>query len=118
MRTRFEHATPILRVAKLSDSLCYHVNVLGFSKAEWGTDDFACVVRDGASIYLSEGGQGLPGTWLWVGVEDVAALHDEYSRSGATILQPPTNYPWAVEMRVADPDQHVLRFGSEPLDEG
>jgi catechol 2,3-dioxygenase-like lactoylglutathione lyase family enzyme len=26
----------------------------------------------------------------------------------------PTRYPWAYEMRVQDPDGHVLRFGSEP----
>jgi hypothetical protein len=24
------------------------------------------------------------------------------------------NFPWACEMRVGDPDGHVLRFGSDP----
>lgn len=62
--------------------------------------------------------QGQPGTWVWVGVEDVEALHDEYRQSGATILHPPENFPWACEMKVADPDGHVLRFGSEPKEEG
>ena len=65
-------------------------------------------------IYLSEGDQGHPGTWAWIGVEDVAALHEEYVNSGATILEAPRNYAWAYEMQVADPDGHVLRFGSEP----
>ena len=114
MRTRFEHAHPILRVASMARSLRYYVEVLGFTNADWGGDDFTCVTRDGASIYLAQGDQGQPGTWVWVGVEDVEALHQEYSQSGATILHPPENYSWACEMKVADLDGHVLRFGSEP----
>ena len=117
VRTRFEHANPILNVANLARSVRYYVDILGFTNAEWGGDDFTCVTRDGASIYLSEGDQGQPGTWVWLGVEDVESLHHEYSRSGATILQAPENFPWACEMKVADPDGHVLRFGSDPKDD-
>jgi uncharacterized glyoxalase superfamily protein PhnB len=72
------------------------------------------VSRDEASIYLSEGDQGQPGTWVWIGVEDVDALYEEFRKTGATILRPPENFPWACEMKVGDPDGHVLRFGSEP----
>lgn len=117
VRTRFEHADPILNVASLARSVRYYVDVLGFANAEWGGADFTCVTRDGASIYLSEGDQGQPGTWVWIGVQDVQALYDEYRRSGATILQPPENFPWALEMKVGDPDGHVLRFGSDPKDD-
>jgi len=99
-RTTFEHANPILSVADMTRSLQYYVDVLGFSNAEWGSDDYTCVTRDGASIYLSHGGQGQPGTWVWLGVEDVEVLHEEYKQTGATILQPPQNFPWACEMRV------------------
>ena len=113
-RTRFEHANPILSVGDLSRSVRYYVDVLGFTNAEWGDDDFTLVSRDTAAIYLCRGHQGNPGTWAWVGVEDVAALYDEYSRSGAAILESPRNFPWAYEMKVTDPDGHVLRFGSEP----
>jgi predicted enzyme related to lactoylglutathione lyase len=113
-RTTFEHASPILNVADRARSLRYYVDVLGFSNAAWGGDDFTCVSRDGASIYLAEGEQGQPGTWIWLGVDDVDALHDEYKEAGATILRPPENYPWAREMRIGDPDGHVLRFGSDP----
>jgi catechol 2,3-dioxygenase-like lactoylglutathione lyase family enzyme len=112
----FERANPILRVASLARSLAYYVDVLGFTNAEWGGDDFTCVSRDGADIYLSEGDQGQPGTWVWVGVSDVDALHHDYTARGATILEPPQSYPWAREMRVGDPDGHVLRFGSDPHD--
>jgi predicted lactoylglutathione lyase len=112
----FEHANPILRVEDLARSVRYYTEVLGFTNAEWGGDDFTCVSRDGASIYLSQGDQGQRGTWVWVGVSDVGALHQEYVARGASILEPPTNYGWAYEMKVQDPDGHVLRFGSDPLD--
>ena len=45
---------------------------------------------------------------------DVEALYEEYKESGARILEPPENFPWACEMKVGDPDGHVLRFGSDP----
>ena len=115
-RTRFEHASPILCVANLAESVRYYVETLGFSNADWAMPDFTCVTRDGATIYLSERSQGQSGTWVWLGVEDVDALHDEYRRTGATILQPPRDLPWAREMKVGDPDGHVLRFGSDPGD--
>lgn len=113
-RTRFEGSEPILRVEDMARSVRYYVDVLGFTNADWGGDDFTHVHRDSAGIYLSEGDQGQPGTWVWIGVEDVAALHQEYLERGASIFEAPTNYPWAYEMKVRDPDGHVLRFGSEP----
>ena len=113
-RTRFERADPILSVADMSISVRYYVDVLGFENAEWGSSEFTCVTRDDASIYLSQGDQGGPGTWVWIGVEDVEMLYEEYTASGATIRHPPQNYPWAYEMKVEDPDGHVLRFGSDP----
>jgi catechol 2,3-dioxygenase-like lactoylglutathione lyase family enzyme len=115
-RTTFERANPILRVADMQASLRYYVDVLGFTNADWGSDDFTCVSRDGADIYLSQGDQGQPGTWVWIGVGDVRALHEEYTSAGAIILHPPESFPWAWEMKVGDPDGHVLRFGSDPDD--
>jgi predicted enzyme related to lactoylglutathione lyase len=115
-RTRFECANPILRVADMARSVRYYVETLGFANEEWSGDEFACVTRDGASIYLSLGDQGHPGTWVWVGVSDVEELHREYQARGASIVQPPKSFPWAVEMKVADPDGHILRLGSDPKD--
>jgi catechol 2,3-dioxygenase-like lactoylglutathione lyase family enzyme len=112
--TKFECASPILNVAEMSRSVRYYVDVLGFENASWGDDDFTSVNRDGPGIYLCRGGQGQPGTWVWVGVEDVDALYEEYKTAGAIFRHAPENYPWAYEMKVEDPDGHVLRFGSEP----
>jgi predicted enzyme related to lactoylglutathione lyase len=113
-RIDFERANPILRVASMARSLQYYVEVLGFRNADWGGPDFTCVSRDNADIYLCEGGQGQPGTWVWIGVSDVPALHREYTAKGANVLHAPESYPWAIEMKIGDPDGHVLRFGSDP----
>lgn len=116
-QTRFERAEPILRVADMARSVRYYVDILGFTNADWGGSDFTHVSRDDAGIYLCQGDQGQPGTWVWIGVEDVASLYQEYTRRGALLLHAPVNYPWAYEMKVRDPDGHVLRFGSEPRDD-
>ncbi len=112
--TRFHGAVPILRVRHLQASLHHYQKILRFSLDWRHLDIMASVSRDGASIMLCEGDQGNPHTWVWIGVGDAGALHQEYARTGATIRLPPTNYSWAYEMHVEDPDGHVLRLGSEP----
>jgi catechol 2,3-dioxygenase-like lactoylglutathione lyase family enzyme len=114
-KTKFEGAVPILRVTDMRVSVRYYVDVLGFRNADWGSDDFTCVNRDRAAIYLCRGRQGHPGTWAWVGVGDAEALYQEYQATGAKVRHAPRNYPWALEVHVEDPDGHVLRFGSEPV---
>jgi predicted enzyme related to lactoylglutathione lyase len=116
-KTEFEHAEPILSVSDMAVTLKYYVDVLGFRNADWGSEYFTHVQRGTAGIYLCQGGQGRPGTWVWIGVEDVAALYEEYSASGARIRLAPENYPWAYEMHVEDPDGHVLRLGSDARDD-
>ena len=111
-----ECITPILRVSKLAASIRFYVDVLGF-KVNWGGESessFASVSRDGQSILLSQGEQGHPGTWLWIGVDDIEPLFADLTAKPVKILEKPTNYPWAYEMKIEDPDGHVLRFGSEP----
>ena len=114
---RFEGAQAILRVEDMKRALRFYVDVLGFENASWGDDGFTSIKRDGAAIYLCQGAQGRGGAWIWIGVEDTAKLHEELKALGVTIRMPPTNYPWALEMHVEDPDGNVLRLGSEPLPE-
>jgi hypothetical protein len=113
-RVRFENSAPILRVDNLRASLKFYREALAFEPAPWGSSDFTYVSRDGAGIYLCQGAQGRGGAWIWVGVEDVSELFLELQSRRVPILLPPTNYPWALEMRVEDPDGNTLRFGSEP----
>ncbi|HEX6803883.1 MAG TPA: bleomycin resistance family protein [Terriglobales bacterium] len=112
----FEGAIPILNVSNVPASVDYYVNHLGFTmKWQWGEPPtFACVGRDKVTIYLCEGAQGQPGTWIMIFVEDVDALYADYRQRGAKVVQPPTNMPWETrEMNVEDPDGHRLRFGGD-----
>lgn len=107
-----ETITPILRVESLTASRAHYVDVLGFA-LDWEAAGMISVSRDRCAIMLCEGAQGQRGTWLWIGVEDVAALFAELSAKGATIRDGLQNFPWTYEFQVEDPDGHVLRFGSE-----
>ena len=111
---RFEGAQPILRVEDMQRAVRFYVDLLGFKNVHWGTDEFTSVNRDRAGIYLCRQGQGAGKAWLWIGVEDVESLHAEYESRGVAIRMPPTNFPWAMEMHVEDPDGNVIRFGSDP----
>jgi uncharacterized glyoxalase superfamily protein PhnB len=53
---------------------------------------------------------------MWIPVSNVDELFEELESRGATIRQPPTNFPWGSrEMNVLDPDGNRLRFGSESI---
>lgn len=111
-RVGFEGVNPILRISDVKTSVEYYTEVLGFH-VDWKTAIFASVSRDNCHLFLSQGDQGRTGGWVWIGVEDVEALFAEYQASGAKIRHPPTNYTWAREMQVEDPDGNILRMGSE-----
>ena len=119
-KAKVECIIPILYVRNFAASLDYYVNVLGFRKEwDWGDPpDIGSVERDGFSIMLCEGEQGHPGTWIWMGVEDADQYYEEYKASGAKIREHPVNYPWAYELRIEDLDDHVIRIGSGPKDDG
>ncbi|HTS64822.1 MAG TPA: VOC family protein [Candidatus Acidoferrales bacterium] len=113
-RVRFECSQAILRVENMQAALRFYVGQLGFQNVDWGTDDFTSVSRDSAAIYLCRGAQGRGAAWVWIGVEDAEKLHDEWQARGVKIVEGLTNYSWALEFRVQDPDGNVLRVGSEP----
>lgn len=111
-----ENTCPILCVADLARSLDYYVTKLGF-QVDWQGEGFAGISRDSGGIMLIEGSQGNPGTYVWMGVQDAPALLEEYRAGGAMIRHELKNYPWALEFKVNDPDGHVLRIGSGPLED-
>ena len=111
---RFHHATPILYAENVLRSIQYYTEVLGFENSwHWGTPpSFAGVSKNGVQIFFCEKGQGNPGTWLSIFVEDTDALYATIKAKGAKIIAPPETMDWGVrEMLVEDPDGHRIRFG-------
>jgi catechol 2,3-dioxygenase-like lactoylglutathione lyase family enzyme len=113
-RTHFEGSQPILRVEDMKRAVEFYVEKLGFKNVSWGNDEFTSVNRDEAGVYLCRRGQGLGKAWVWIGVGDVVRLREEIVARGVKLRMEPTNYSWAKEIQVEDPDGNVLRFGSEP----
>lgn len=109
----FGGVTPVLRVRDVKASEQYYVHRLGFD-VSFRTPGFVSVTRGKCSLFLCEGDQGNPGSWVWIDGVDVEKVYEEFRASGARIRHRPTNYPWALEMQVEDPDGNVLRIGSDP----
>lgn len=105
---------PILHVRSLHASQRYYRDALGF-KIDWEHGDppnFGSVSRGDAVLFMCQGCQGNPGSWMMIFTPSVDRLHDELARKGAIIKLPPTDMPWGMrEMQVADPDGNVIRFG-------
>jgi catechol 2,3-dioxygenase-like lactoylglutathione lyase family enzyme len=115
MKFRIENVTPILCVSDMNQSLAFYVDILGFKKADWGDDNFTSINRDKIGLYLCKDGQGVRGTWVWIGFDgDIFLLHEKLKTKGVKIKLHPTNFSWAYELRVEDPDGHILRFGTDP----
>ena len=81
--TRFGGVTPIIRVSDVSASLEYYTRILGFND-DWGSvDGFASVSRDRCHLFLSQGDQGHPGSWVFIGVGDVDVLFEGIQSEGS-----------------------------------
>ena len=113
----FGGVTPVLRVADVAASIEYYTRALGFHVNFRFPDDnapfFASISRGRCGLFLSEGDQGHPGSWVWIDGVDVEKVYEEFLAAGAKIRNPPTNYEWALEMQVEDLDGNVLRIGSD-----
>lgn len=98
-----------------SKALIFTLVSSDLKKAEWGDDNFTSANRDNTCIYLCKGGQGQAGTWIWIGFDgDIKDLNDRLKSAGVTIKLRPTNFSWAYEMHIQDPDGHILRLGTDP----
>ena len=106
-----ENTIPVLAVSDLSGSIAFYREVLGF-EVEWNAGAICSVARDRCSIMLQSHAQLSPST-VWIGFEGDLIFHT-IEQSGAKIVQPPTNRPWAYEMKVADPDGNIIWLGAEP----
>ncbi len=116
-----ECALPILPVADLERSIKFYTEQLGFT-LDWKSETFCSISRDGCHIMLSHRSDAGGSVWVWLGLES-DTLFTEYRERGVPVLQEPRNFPWAHEMKFADPDGNVLWLGTKcrsdlPLTEG
>ncbi|MBP2319801.1 catechol 2,3-dioxygenase-like lactoylglutathione lyase family enzyme [Kibdelosporangium banguiense] len=125
---------PNLLVADLQASLRFYAESLGF-RVGWrwsdrqnrflaeeehldpGEPGTALVGRDRAQIILTQVA-GPHSTRLHFDVHtsiQVDALFEEWRANGAAIAEPPKLRPWGMyEMRLHDPDGHMLRVSAPP----
>ena len=117
---------PFLVVPDVAAALDHYRDVLGFEVAayELVPEDNGTATRDGLTIFLNRGERAIPNAevvppdlfdvYLWT--DDVRALYDEFTRSGADLLHKPCERPWGMlEIRVRDLNGYVLGIG-EPLE--
>jgi predicted enzyme related to lactoylglutathione lyase len=120
-KVTIENTIPVLPVSDIAATLEFYLQKVGF-KHEWGCEKrpdgsmakLGAVSRDGHQIMLRQPPGPIARFEIWIGCSSVEQLYAELKAAGVTIVQPPTNQHWAVEMRVSDPDGHILQFGSEP----
>jgi len=109
-----EGLTPILHVRDLKEAMAYYTEKLLFERLwDWGDPpDFGAVRLGNVEIFFSQRGQGLPGSWLCIFLDDVDGYYQRIKQLGAEVIEEPRNMPWGMrEMQVRDPNQHVIRFG-------
>jgi uncharacterized glyoxalase superfamily protein PhnB len=106
--------TPILYVRDFAEAMNYYTQKLLFEKL-WDWEEpptFGAVKLGRVEIFFSQGGQGHPGTWLSIFVDDVDDYYEQIKKLGAEVIYGPKDEPWGVrEIHVRDPNQHVIRFG-------
>ncbi len=91
----------------------YYVNVLGFENYV-ETPNLGIVQWDGHQIHLIKIEEAQPAHRVWIGVEDITILFDQYSQENAKFIQKPTNFSWAYQMIIEDQDGNRLIFCSTP----
>lgn len=109
-----ECLVPILYVRDFDEASKYYTEKLLFHKLwDWGTPpEFGAVALGKIEIFFCVKGQGCPGSWLSIFLDDVDEYFERILKLGAEVILPPKDMPWGVrEMHVRDPNDHVIRFG-------
>jgi catechol 2,3-dioxygenase-like lactoylglutathione lyase family enzyme len=105
--------TPILYVRDFQEAIDYYTKKLLFRVLwQWGDPPcFGCVRLGRVEIFLCLGGQGNPGSWLSLFMDELDDYYERVKKLGAEIIRPPQNEPWGCrEFHLRDPNQHVIRF--------
>ena len=119
---QFEPAVPILRIFDEAKAREYYEGFLGF-KFDWehrfepGTPLYAQVSRGGCKVHLSEHhGDASPGASIRIGVDDLDALHAEFTANKYKYNRPGIqDMPWGLrEMMCNDPFFNRIIFVAAP----
>lgn len=114
----FKHATPILDVRSVEDSIDYYTSKLGFTKNwDWPDDSedktFGSVTNGEVSIFLAETPEPIRPVWVFYDVNSADNVYAAYVEAGVTIREKPNDKPWGSrEFLALDPDGNVLRIAS------
>jgi len=110
----FKTVVPILYSRDIAASLAYYTDVLGFD-GKWAVGNplsFGAVYKDSVEVFFCKDGQGNPGTWFSIMIEDADEYYRMVKAKGATIAMDLTDMAHGMrEFWVEDPDGHVIRFG-------
>lgn len=113
-----ENTIPVLAVADVPAAIRFYCERLQFQLDWTGPGEppqIASVSRDGHAIMLQRR-EPATASCVWIGLSALAPLWERLrSRSDVTVVQRPTNQPWALEMKIKDRDENTLWFGTEPL---
>jgi len=110
----------VLAVPDLKRSTDYYTSTLGFA-IDFEAPGWSFLSRGAFRVMLGECSDAMPPAELgdhsyygYITVEDVAALYDEYQRSGAQFTQLLADQPWGMrEFGIRTIDGHRLMFGQE-----
>jgi len=116
MLCRVERINPYLVVRDIKASLKYYVNILGFDEYV-ETQNMAIIECDGHQIHLITSENAPTINRIWIGVDDIEMLYDQYKKNDVIFIQEPSNFSWAYQMIIQDLDGNKLIFGSAPKPE-
>ena len=112
-------AIPEIHVSSASAAQAFYCTMLGFDLVStWrpdGTCDDPCYMgfsRDGVRLNVTSFRDGVLGASVYVFVDDVDVLHQEFASRGIPSLGALREQEWGTrEFGVADADGNTLRFG-------
>lgn len=114
----FRVAIPVLHVSSSGSAEEFYCGKLGFTQefayrpGEGKDPCYMGLIRDDAMLHVSSFAEdGVPGSLVFLVVDDVDELYKELQGRGVAIAMPPTDQTWGNrEMYVLDADRNRIAF--------